>query len=72
MCINGPKKVSDSRLVQISMKRSECGENIEKIKIRKNTVILVENGNQKMWKWISGNMKCTLECDHGRRTMVQT
>ena len=48
MCINGPKKVSDTRLVQISMKRSECGENIEKIKIRKNTVILVENGNQKM------------------------
>ena len=45
---------------------------LRKLKSEKNTVILVENGNQKMWKWISGNMKCTLECDHGRRTMVQT
>ena len=52
------------------------GVNVVKIlrnwKSEKNTVILVENGNQKMWKWISGNVKCTLECDHGRRTMVQT
>ena len=50
MCINGPKKVSDTRLVQISMKRSECGENIEKLKIRKKYCNISR-------KWKSENVK---------------